>query len=1105
MSNIVGRFPAVVRPNGGSCRSRTSVMRFGITLALGGWTGILFSGDLGPRGRSGWVAERLRRRGRADPGPALPGLPFRRRPEGEARPLAARLGVRGRGERRGDRRRQARREPALGAGRGRTRCRRRRRLSDAEKAAIQGWIAGGAAWGTDPIDPYRLTTDRRAGRDWWSLQPVRRAEPPAVARRGWSRSPIDAFVLTKLEAERTDAGPRGRPPDADPPAELRPDRAAADARGGRRVPGRPLGPTPMNGWSIATSPRRSTACDGRGGGSTWPASARATASNSTSSARTPGAIATGWSTRSTATCPTTSSPGSSSPATCSGPTTPRPIEATGFLVAGAYDTAGQNQISAAMKAVVRERRAGGHRRHGRPDVPRPDGQLRPLPRPQVRPDPPGGILPARLGPRAASATASATCRRSIPRRSRCEATDRGGSSPGSTAIEAPARARSGPSAKTAAGRPRAEPIAAWDFDRGLDDRIGSLQVDAPGRRDARRRRACASTARRATPSTAPLLARPEGQDDRGLGPARQSRPARRRRRSASRRPTGDASTPSSSASRKPGRWMAGSEGFSPHRSVGGEPRPRRPTGRSTSRSPTPRTARSGSSATAGPMARPTSRRARSRFRRARPRSSSACVTRRPAATGCWPARSCGPGSTTGRSTDAEVAASAATFGDYVDPAAIAAGPARRAPRGARPAASARSSGSGHRWRLSHARLTPSRRARPASTRIQIRGNPAQPGDVVAAGRGRGRGRARRRLRPAARRPRGRAAEAAGRLDHRPAQPAVRPGHRQPALAGPFRHGPGRDAERLRLQRRPPVAPRAARLAGLRDGRARLEPQGDAPADRHLGRLSPVVAARTRRRSSATRATACSGGRPRSGWRPRWSATRCSPSRARSTRSSAARASATTTIVKAAGHARHPLPPVDPARPGLDRRTLYRAWARGGRSALARRLRLPRPLDHRAAAGRHDHAAPGPGADEQRPGPPPVRRLRRPAAPRGRARRRPAGRARLPAGLRPRARARRAGAGRRASSSDSARPRSPGRSSTATSSSTSIDRARPGGRHGPSRVLLLGPERPGRRGGGVADAPRRHARRPACPARRARPARTSPRRRRAPSTSASAGR
>src|SRR5436305_1142987 len=50
----------------------------------------------------------------------------------------------------------------------------RKPLPEAEKAALRGWIAAGARWGTDPIDPFQVTTDRRAGRDWWSLRPIRR-------------------------------------------------------------------------------------------------------------------------------------------------------------------------------------------------------------------------------------------------------------------------------------------------------------------------------------------------------------------------------------------------------------------------------------------------------------------------------------------------------------------------------------------------------------------------------------------------------------------------------------------------------------------------------------------------------------------------------------------------------------------------------------------------------------------------------------------------------------------------------------------------------------------------------------------------------------------
>ena len=74
------------------------------------------------------------------------------------------------------------------------------------------------------------------------------------------------------------------------------------------------------------------------------------------------------------------------------------VEATGFLVAGAYDTAGQNQVSAGDAGRRAGRRARRPGRHRLADLPRADGPLRPLSRSQVRPDPPGGVLPVRLGP-----------------------------------------------------------------------------------------------------------------------------------------------------------------------------------------------------------------------------------------------------------------------------------------------------------------------------------------------------------------------------------------------------------------------------------------------------------------------------------------------------------------------------------------------------------------------------------------------------------------------------------------------------------------------------------------------------------------------------------
>jgi hypothetical protein len=48
------------------------------------------------------------------------------------------------------------------------------KLPENEKAVLRAWIDAGAKWGTDPIDPYQATTDRRAGRDWWAFQAIKR-------------------------------------------------------------------------------------------------------------------------------------------------------------------------------------------------------------------------------------------------------------------------------------------------------------------------------------------------------------------------------------------------------------------------------------------------------------------------------------------------------------------------------------------------------------------------------------------------------------------------------------------------------------------------------------------------------------------------------------------------------------------------------------------------------------------------------------------------------------------------------------------------------------------------------------------------------------------
>jgi hypothetical protein len=80
-------------------------------------------------------------------------------------------------------------------------------LPEDERRLLRDWIAAGARWGSDPVDPFRITTEHRAGYDWWSLRPVQRPEPPAVHNKGWVRNPVDAFVLARLEAAQLEPAP----------------------------------------------------------------------------------------------------------------------------------------------------------------------------------------------------------------------------------------------------------------------------------------------------------------------------------------------------------------------------------------------------------------------------------------------------------------------------------------------------------------------------------------------------------------------------------------------------------------------------------------------------------------------------------------------------------------------------------------------------------------------------------------------------------------------------------------------------------------------------------------------------------------------------------
>ncbi|MCA8999675.1 MAG: DUF1549 domain-containing protein [Planctomycetaceae bacterium] len=69
-------------------------------------------------------------------------------------------------------------------------------LPDDEVGSLREWIISGGEWPAERVlDLYERTSDVRGGRDWWSLQPVRRPEVPHVAG---TNHPIDAFIRAKL-------------------------------------------------------------------------------------------------------------------------------------------------------------------------------------------------------------------------------------------------------------------------------------------------------------------------------------------------------------------------------------------------------------------------------------------------------------------------------------------------------------------------------------------------------------------------------------------------------------------------------------------------------------------------------------------------------------------------------------------------------------------------------------------------------------------------------------------------------------------------------------------------------------------------------------------
>ena len=84
-------------------------------------------------------------------------------------------------------------------------------LTAQQKETIRKWIDDGAGWGTSPIDPFAVSTSKRAGYDWWSLQPLKDATPPDIESDGWVRNEIDEFVFRRLREAKLHPSPEASP------------------------------------------------------------------------------------------------------------------------------------------------------------------------------------------------------------------------------------------------------------------------------------------------------------------------------------------------------------------------------------------------------------------------------------------------------------------------------------------------------------------------------------------------------------------------------------------------------------------------------------------------------------------------------------------------------------------------------------------------------------------------------------------------------------------------------------------------------------------------------------------------------------------------------
>ena len=98
----------------------------------------------------------------------------------------------------------------------------RMKLGDPQIAALREWVMAGVPWPGAEVAPPANVEEQQAEtkeplftedqRNFWAFQPVDDPAPPEVRRESWIQSPIDRFVLARIEQEGlAPASPADRP------------------------------------------------------------------------------------------------------------------------------------------------------------------------------------------------------------------------------------------------------------------------------------------------------------------------------------------------------------------------------------------------------------------------------------------------------------------------------------------------------------------------------------------------------------------------------------------------------------------------------------------------------------------------------------------------------------------------------------------------------------------------------------------------------------------------------------------------------------------------------------------------------------------------------